>query len=135
MPMRAIAFITILGCPLIFSVAGPWPARAQDKASCAALMDSYENASKDMADNWVKGLADFSSSGPARRAAQDANSMASANMALSLMKENRCQLPAHVPSPHRYIQAASACRSELAQNGASIIPESCNRHLWKPVAK
>ena len=60
---------------------------------CKGLMNAYDNASMSLADNYASAAGDNSAPRATLRAMQDANQLATARIALDLMRDNHCSLP------------------------------------------
>jgi hypothetical protein len=138
--MRWAAFITAVS----ISSAGV-PAMAQTKpatgpsaapaGTCATLMRQYDGASMDLAANFTSSLADDSAPRATMRAMEDSNALATAKIALDLMRDNRCPLPKSAPNTASYLTAALACRTDRIKATGAETPESCKRENWKPLGQ
>ncbi|HVJ03304.1 MAG TPA: hypothetical protein VM662_14060 [Sphingomonas sp.] len=111
----------------------PAPAVQAPAASvCAKLMADYERTSKNLANNLASSVTDNSAPRATLRAMEDANDLATAKMALDLMRDNRCTLPKHVPSASRYALSALKCANARYGAKAGETPAECKREDWKP---
>lgn len=98
--------------------------------TCAALMSTYDGASKDMAGNFADSVGDNSAPRATLRAMEDSNSLAQAKIALDLMRDNRCPLPKQAPAAAWYMSAALTCENDRLKAAGAESPPSCDRSKW-----
>lgn len=135
--MRYLAMMAALAM-----VPAGMPAMAQTKpaaapaaalaGTCATLMRQYDGASMDLAANFASSVGDNSAPRATLRQMEDANSLATAKIALDLMRDNRCPMPKSAPSMGPYVSQALACATDRMKASGSESPESCKRENWKP---
>jgi hypothetical protein len=93
-------------------------------------MATYDNTSKNLAGNAASGVADNSAPRATLRAMEDANTLATAQVALDLMRDNRCALPKQAPAAAWYLNAALTCATDRMKASGTAPPESCDRSKW-----
>jgi hypothetical protein len=98
--------------------------------TCAALMTTYDGASKDMAGNFADSVGDNSAPRATLRAMEDSNSLAQARIALDLMRDNHCPLPKRAPAAAWYMSAALTCENDRLKASGTESPPSCDRSKW-----
>ncbi len=99
-------------------------------ATCPNLMITYENVSKEMAANTASSITDNSAPRATLREMENANALSRANIALNLMRDNKCPLPKEAPDGVTYLSAALKCRGDLLESSASERPATCERSNW-----
>jgi hypothetical protein len=137
--MRYIAMIAALAM-----VPAGVPAMAQTKpaaappgatGTCAALMRQYNGASMTLADGFASSVGDDSAPRATLREMENANALATAKIALDLMRDNHCPMPKSAPNITTYATAALTCRTDQMKAAGSGLPESCKRENWTAVGQ
>lgn len=135
--MRHFAMIAALtmvpaGMPAMAQTRPVAPPAAAPAGTCATLMRQYDGASMDLAANFASSVGDDSAPRATLRQMEDANSLAKAQIAMDLMRDNRCPMPKSAPSIGPYVNQALSCATDRMKASASVSPESCKRENWKP---
>lgn len=133
--MRYIAIMATLamapaGTPAVAQTKAAAAAPTPSAGTCSALMAAYENTSKELAANFTSGVADNSAPRATLRAMEDANALATAQIALSLMRDNHCALPKQAPAAAWYISAALTCSTDRLKASGTESPATCDRTNW-----
>lgn len=100
-----------------------------DQATCGLLLGQWDSAEKDIAEIYARGISDDSAPRATLREMETANALATANMALQLMRDHHCPLPRMVPSFGAYAVPAMQCRT--AQLRGETNSPSCDRSRWQ----
>lgn len=138
--MRYLAMIAALtmvpaGMPAVAQTkpaTTPAAAPAATAGTCATLMRQYDGASMDLAANFASSLGDNSAPRATLRQMEDANSLATAKIAMDLMRDNRCPMPKSAPSMAPYVSQALSCTTDRMKATGNESPPSCDRANWKP---
>lgn len=140
--MRFVA-AAIAAALLVVEISGPaWaqPAAggaatppAKPLTTCEALALDWRSAEYDLAENYAEGMTDDSAPRATMRAAQDQNALLKAQIALTLMHDNKCSLPKRAPSSITYLLNALKCQTEKLK-GNFKSPE-CDHSTWTAMGK
>jgi hypothetical protein len=85
----------------------------------------------DLAESYAEGVTDNSAPRATMRAARDQDSLLKAQIALSLMRENKCTLPKRVPSSLTYMLNAMKCQTEKLKGNYKST--ECDYSTWTPI--
>lgn len=131
--MLAAALPSAFALPTAASAIGaPAAQTGALSGTCASLTRTYEGVSMDLASNFADSVGDNSAPRATLRAMEDANSLATAKIALDLMRDNHCPVPKSVPSMASYISQALTCSADRTKTPAATAPASCDKANWKP---
>ncbi|MHA6722852.1 hypothetical protein [Sphingomonas sp. RS2018] len=106
------------------------PPAAASTGTCAVLMRQYDGASMDLASGFAASVGDNSAPRATLREMENGNALATAKIALDLMRDNRCAMPKSAPSTAPYLTAALNCRNDQLKASRAESPESCKRENW-----
>lgn len=100
---------------------------------CEGLARDWRSAEIDLAENWSTEIGDNSAPRATMRAVQDQNALLKAQIALQLMRDNKCVLPKRAPSGLTYSLDALKCQTEKLK-GNYKAPE-CDSSKWKALGQ
>lgn len=107
-------------------------ARAPQKtAVCVGLNRDLQHLSRSLAMNFAEGIGDDSAARATMREAQYNTLLSRVRLTMDLMRDNRCKLPAAVPTGREYVSSAIACRTDTI-GGSSASSERCDQSKWVP---
>lgn len=130
--MIAALAMTPVGVPAYAQAKSGVATATAPAGTCGTLMRQYDGASMDLAANFASSVGDNSAPRATLRQMEDANSLATAKIALDLIRDTRCPTPKSAPSMAPYISQALTCSTERMKASGSESPASCDRANWKP---
>lgn len=111
----------------------PTTAPAKALTVCEGLARDWKSAEIELAENWTTEIGDNSAPRATMRAVRDQNSLLKAQIALQLMRDNKCSLPKRAPSGLTYSLDAMKCQTEKMK-GNYKAPE-CDTTAWKALGQ
>jgi len=129
--MSAALAMTPVGVPAYAQAKSGGAMATAPAGTCGTLMRQYDGASMDLAANFASSVGDNSAPRATLRQMEDANSLATAKIALDLIRDNRCPTPKSAPSMAPYISQALTCSTERMKASGAESPASCDRANWK----
>jgi hypothetical protein len=128
-----ISIAALAGAALVPSPSISAPATASttsgSSAVCSQLAGDYDQVEKALAMTFAEGVGDNSAPRETYRQIESSNSLAQANMIITLMEARHCALPDHAPSIKRYFSPALTCSTDRLKTSQ---PESCKMENWQP---
>lgn len=106
---------------------------AKPMTVCEGLARDWKAAEIELAETWTAEIGDDSAPRATMRAIRDQNSLTKAQIALQLMRDNKCALPKRAPSGLTYSLEAMKCRTEK-MTGNFKAPE-CEINNWKALGQ
>ena len=114
------------------SVTAP-AAPAKPMSICEGLARDWKSVEYELANNYADGITDDSAPRATMRAVQDQNALLKAQIALSLMRDNKCPLPKRSPSSLTFMLPAMTCKTEKLK-GNYKAPQ-CDSATWAPIGQ
>jgi hypothetical protein len=111
------------------SVAAP----AKPLSICEGLARDWKSVEYELADNYADGVTDDSAPRATMRAVQDQNALLKAQIALALMRDNKCPLPKRAPSSLTYMIPAMTCKTEKLKGNYKA--PACDYSTWTPIGQ
>ena len=140
--MEKIGFALLASAAIIFH---PLPLSAQTLSTppvaaplkplsiCEGLARDWRSVEYELAENYADGVTDDSAPRATMRAVQDQNALLKAQIALALMRDNKCTLPKRAPSSLTYMLPAMTCKTEKLKGNYKA--PACDASTWTPMGQ
>lgn len=103
--------------------------------ACTRLYTDMEHLKKSLAMNFADGIGDRSAARATLRENQYQSLLTRVRLTMDLMRDNRCRLPASVPTGEEYVGSALTCASDRISAGGTDTPPSCDQSKWTPQSR